>query len=93
MINTHPLENLIDQYLEEKDISIRTKEVYLTILKQYLSYLKEHQILYATTEDIISFRKYSRDRGCSTRWIYHQITVLKVLYEYLSLNQVRLKST
>ena len=90
MINTHPLENLIDQYLEEKDISIRTKEVYLTILKQYLSYLKEHQILYATTEDIISFRKYSRDRGCSTRWIYHQITVLKGLYEYLSLNQVRL---
>ncbi|MDI6452371.1 hypothetical protein [Peloplasma aerotolerans] len=40
MIKIHPLESLIEQYLEEKDISQGTKEVYLTILNQYLSYLK-----------------------------------------------------
>ncbi|MCR3905721.1 MAG: tyrosine-type recombinase/integrase [Tenericutes bacterium] len=90
MIKTHPLENLIDQYLAEKDISLGTKEVYMTILNQYLSYLKEHHMFYATTQNVISFRAYSRNRGCSTRWIYHQITVLKGLYQYLSLNQVRL---
>lgn len=90
MIKTHPLENLIEQYLEEKDITIGTKELYQTVLKQYLKYLNEHHILYAKTNDVISFRELSRNRGCSTRWIYHQITVLKGLYQYLSLNQVRL---
>jgi len=90
MIKTHPLENLIEQYLEEKDITIGTKEVYKTILKQYLNFLKEHQILYAKTNDVISFRECSRNRGCSSRWIYHQITVLKGLYHYLSVSQRRL---
>jgi integrase/recombinase XerD len=90
MIKIHPLENLIDQYLEEKDISLGTKELYQTILKQYINYLKEHDIIYTKTSDVISFREFTRNRGCSTRWIRHQITVLKGLYQYLSFNQVRL---
>lgn len=90
MKDKHPLEYLIKLYLEEKDITIATKEVYQTILKQYIYYLKIHQIIYADTSDVIGFREYSRKRGCSSRWIYHQITVLKGLYQYLSLNQMRL---
>jgi len=90
MIKTHPLQNLTEQYLFEKDITIGTREVYQTILKQYLNYLKKHQILYANTTDVKNFLEWFRNKGCSTRWIYHQITVLKGLYQYLSFNQVRL---
>lgn len=90
MKETHPLENLIEHYLFEKDITIGTREVYQTILKQYLNYLKENKILYAKTNDVIKFLDGAKNRGCSLRWTHHQITVLKGLYRYLSFNQARL---
>ena len=90
MIKAHPLENLIEQYLFEKDITIGTRELYQTILKQYLYYLISHQIIYAKTSDVKTYLASIRDRGCSTHWLRHQITVLKGLYQYLSFNQERL---
>ncbi|MDY0277899.1 MAG: tyrosine-type recombinase/integrase [Acholeplasma sp.] len=90
MIKIHPLENLIELYLEEKDIAVSTKAVYRSVLKQYLAYLKAHDILYPKSEDINRFRVYSKERGCQKRWIHHQIAVLKGLYQFLSLNQARL---
>jgi len=70
-MNNHPLENLIEHYLFEKDITIGTREVYQTILKQYLNYLKENKILYAKTNDVMNFLDGSRNKGCSLRWTYH----------------------
>ncbi len=90
MIKIHPLEGLIKQYLEEKDITPGTKDLFQTILKQYLHYLSENDILYAHTEDVLQFREINLQRGCSSRWVYHQISVLKGLYRFLSLHQVRL---
>jgi hypothetical protein len=55
-MNTHPLELLISQYLAEKDITRGSWELYNTILKQYTSYLKDHQILYAKKSDVINSR-------------------------------------
>lgn len=89
-MNTHPLESLIRQYLSEKDITKGTLELYKTVLKQYTLYLKAHEILYAKTIDVINYREWKRDQGYSTRWIYHQISALKGLYRYLSINQKRL---
>lgn len=89
-MNTHPLEPLIQQYLAEKDITKGTFDLYDTILKQYTEYLKEHQILYANTTDIINYREWKREQDYSTRWIYHQVSAIKGLYQYLSLNQKRL---
>ena len=90
MIKKHPLENLIIEYLKEKDITRGTFELYNTILKQYVTYLKDHHILYATTRDVIDYLNLKRSKGYSTQWIYHQISAIKGLYQYLRLNQVRL---
>lgn len=84
------MESLIQRYLSEKDITKGTKELYTTILKQYTQYLKEHQIRFATTNDVIDYREWKRAGGYSSRWIYHQVNTLKGLYRYLALNQQRL---
>jgi len=89
-MNSHPLESLIKQYLLEKDITRGSYELYHTILKQFMFYLKEHEILYAKTSDVIDYREWKRNQGYSSRWIYHQISALKGFYRYLSLNQKRL---
>jgi len=86
----HPLEDLIEQYLAEKDICLGSYELYYIILKQFTTYLKDHQILYATTIDVINYREAKRNQAYSVRWIYHQISTLKGLYQYLSFNQKRL---
>jgi len=89
-MNNHPLELLIRQYLAEKDITRRTFELYMTILKQFTLYLKDQQILYAKTSDVIDYLEWKRNQGYSTRWIYLQISALKGLYRYLCFNQKRL---
>ena len=86
----HPLEPLIIEYLAEKDISKGTRELYTTILNQYTGYLKEHHIVYAKKSDVIDYINWKKSQGYSTRWIYHQISAIKGLYQYLSLHQKRL---
>lgn len=90
MLKAHPLEKLIEQYLYEKDITIGTRELYQTILKQYLNFLNERQIFEAKTCDVKHYIDCIRYKGCSTHWLRHQISVLKGLYQYLSRNQARL---
>ena len=90
MKNHHPLENLIKIYLFEKDITTGTRELYQTILKQYIAFLRKSQIKFATTKDVETYLNLTRKKGCSTPWIRHQITVLKGLYHYLSIHQDRL---
>lgn len=89
-MNHHPLEALLDQYLVEKDITRRSRELYETVLKQYIGYLKEHHISYAKTSDVINYCDWKRSQGYSSRWIYHQISAIKGLYMYLKSNQKRL---
>jgi len=89
-MNNHPLEQLITEYLAEKDITKGSYDLYDTILKQYVSYLKDHDIIYATTQDVINHIEMKTSQGYSHRWIYHQISAIKNLYSYLSLNQKRL---
>ena len=89
-MNNHSIEWLIKQYLEEKDITMGTFELYNTILTQYTLYLKEHQIRYAKTRDVESYLDWKRNQGYSSRWIYNQISAIKGLYRYLCSNQKRL---
>jgi site-specific recombinase XerD len=89
-MNNHPLEQLITEYLAEKDITKGSYDLYATILKQYVSYLKEHDITYATTQDVTDYIDMKTSHGYSNKWIYHQISAIKGLYRYLSLNQKRL---
>ena len=89
-MNYHPLESLIELFLAEKDITKGTYELYNTVLKQYVDYLKDHNILYAKKSDVISYIKWKRSQGYSTNWLYNIISPLKGLYRYLSVNQKRL---
>ena len=89
-MNKHPLEQLITEYLAEKDITKESYDLYDTILRQYVTYLNEHDITYATTQDVIDYIGMKQSQGYSQRWIYHQISAIKGLYSFLSLNQKRL---
>lgn len=89
-MQTHPLEQLIDLYLSEKDITLESYELYHIILKQFVAYLKAHEILYAETKDIKDYIEAKKEEGYTIRWCHHQLGVIKVFYSYLSLNQNRL---
>ncbi|MCD4827120.1 MAG: tyrosine-type recombinase/integrase [Acholeplasmataceae bacterium] len=86
----HPLEDLVDLYLAEKDIKRETWELYHTILIQYIAYLKTQKIIYAKKSDVLSFIDYKKRQNYSTQWIYHLISTIKGLYQYLAFNQKRL---
>ena len=89
-MDIHPLEGLVRQYLADKDVTTRTKELYRTILKQYCQYLIEQNIAYATTSDVRRYLQGKRSQGYSTQWIYHQTSTIHGLYRYLSIHQKRL---
>jgi len=89
-MDTHPLEALTLLYLSQKDVTRGTYELYRIILHQYIEYLKNHQILYAKTSDVLNYRDWKRNQGYSSRWLYLQISTIKGLYQYLSKNQKRL---
>ena len=89
-MHQHPLESLIDDYLLEKDMTSRSFDLYDTIFKQYIRYLKDHNILYAHASDVEKYIALKRSLGYSSSWIYQQINCIKGLYRYLSLHQKRL---
>ena len=89
-MHRHPLEALSEQYLAEKKLSSSSLKSYRISFKHYIAYLKEHDILYPKTIDVIKYREFKRQFGCSTYYIHVHISALKGLYRYLSLNQKRL---
>lgn len=89
-MNKHPLELLIMQYLDDKDITAGTYDLYCIILKQYAKYLLDNQIIYAKTQDIINYLNWKRSQGYTTHWIHLQITTIKRFYQYLTNHQKRL---
>ena len=54
-MENHSLEQLITEYLTEKDIRKGSYGLYDTNLKQYLSSLVEQDITYAATQDVIEY--------------------------------------
>ncbi|MEW6605963.1 MAG: site-specific integrase [bacterium] len=86
----HPLESVLLVYLEDKDITKESYDLYLIILKQYITYLKEHEITFATTRDLENYVEGLRRRNYSSRWIYNQISAIKGFYQYLKRNERRL---
>jgi site-specific recombinase XerD len=90
-MNHHPLEDLSEQYLAQKDIKKESFDLYEIILRQYIEYLKKNHVIYAKTSHIKSFIKLKKRKGYSPSWIHHLIVVIKGFYKYLSLNQMRLK--
>ena len=89
-METHQIKHLVAEYLSQKDITKGTWELYSIILNQYTQYLKNHEILYATTKDIMAYLDWKRSLGYSSQWIYHQISAVKGLYQYLKEHQKRL---
>ncbi len=83
----HPLESIIELYLNHQKLSKSTIKTYRICFKYYLLYLKEHHILYAKTSDVIHFRESLRKKGYSTYYIYIYISALKGLYRYARTNQ------
>lgn len=89
-MDKHELEILSQIYLKQKTLSSSTLKSYGFAFKHYINYLKDNEIVYAKTVDVISYREYRRTIGDSSYWIYIQICALKGLYRYLKTNQARL---
>ncbi len=89
-MDNHPLEDLSQIYLLQKQISNSTLKSYKIAFKKYIDYLKENNIIYAKTSDIIRYRQHRRALGDSTYYIYIHISVLKGFYHFLSVNQKKL---
>ncbi|MDY0211156.1 MAG: tyrosine-type recombinase/integrase [Acholeplasma sp.] len=85
----HPLFQLVEDYLTDKDITKESFDLYQTILKQYTNYLINNQIEFAKTSDVTKYIKSIKDKGYSVSWINLQLTAIKGLYRYLSDNQRR----
>ena len=88
-MDTHPLEALSERYLSEKKLAPSSLKSYRISYKHFIQYLKEHNIVYPKTSDIVQYRDHKRDFGCSTYYIHIHISALKGLFQYLSLNQKR----
>lgn len=86
----HPLEELSERYLLDQSFSKSTIKKYRICFKYYLIYLKENDILFAKTSDVIRFREKLRSIGHSTHYIYIYICALRGLYRYLRINQYQL---
>ena len=90
IMEIHPLESLIEEYLGEKDITKKSHELYLTILSQYAGYLKDNNTPYADKTNVSNYINLKKNQGYSNNWLYLQISTIKAFYKYLSLNQKRL---
>lgn len=86
----HPLEALSETFIREKDLSDSTVNSYRIVYKKFIRFLKEEDILYPKTSDVIKFREIERNNGASTYYIHIQISALKGLFHYLKVNQSRL---
>lgn len=91
MMQTHPLEPLIPDYLAGKDITKETNALYTTVLNQYVSYLKKNRIIIANRDTVINYVEWKKSQGYSTQWIYLQLSTIKGFYRYLLSHQKRLK--
>lgn len=87
----HPLETLSLQFLKSRDFAKTTVKSYQISYKYYIAYLKEQDILYAKTSDVLDFRETLRSKGHSSYYIHIHISALKGLYRYLKVNQYKLK--
>ena len=86
-MDKHPLEDLSEHFLSDQNYSKSTIKTYRICYKYYLIYLKENDILFAKTSDVIRFRESLRSLGHSTYYIYIYMCALKSLYRYLRMNQ------
>ena len=93
LMDKHPLEKLSEHYLDEQNLSKSTLKTYRICFKYYLLYLKEHDILFAKTSDVIRFRESLRSLGHSSYYIYIYICALRGLYRYLRIHQKQLNLT
>jgi site-specific recombinase XerD len=86
----HELEDLSKRYLAQKNLADATLKSYSFAYRHFINYLKDNEIEYARTSDVIAYREHRRSLGDSSYWLYIQICALKGLYSYLKSNQTRL---
>lgn len=87
MIDVHPLEGLTERFLSDSNYSLSTMKSYRIAYKHFILYLKEHDLIHATTKDVIHYRNLRRERGDSSEYIHVEISALKSLYRYLRFHQ------
>jgi len=91
MMDQHPLEELSEIFLKSQTFSPLTLKSYRLAYKFFIQYLKEREIIYAKTRDVIGYRDEKRNLGHSTYSIHIHLCALKGLYHYLNVHCQELK--
>ena len=86
---SHPLEPLVDLYIQYIDVTEKSKKRYNKILTHFIKYIKAHKIKSPDRKHIIKYREYMFDLGYTANSVHTFMSVLKGFYSFLQQNQRR----
>lgn len=84
MIHVHPIESILNAYIENQDLQPNTIKDYKYMIKTYIEYLKKNNIEYAKRSDIIKFKNFLLNSNLLPRSVQKYIMVLKGFYKWMS---------
>ncbi|MFA5035841.1 MAG: tyrosine-type recombinase/integrase [Candidatus Izemoplasmatales bacterium] len=87
MIKYHPLEDVLDIYIENLDLKHKTVRDYKLLLNRYIYYLKSRNIRYAKRSDIITYRDSMWEEDLSATTIQKQMVIIRNFYKWIRINR------
>lgn len=75
-------DDLLGQYIAYVDASKATIATYKRTLKQFFSYLSEHDIKAPQREDVLSFREYLKESGRKPTTVQNYIIVVRQFFKW-----------
>ena len=85
------MKDYIHTYMNQKDITLETKDVYLRILKYFHTYITNQCILKIAESTIKDYILHLHQKHYAPKWIYQHISVLKGFFQYLDTHKTKLE--
>ena len=83
-VSEHNINQSVSYYLNHLDIRKVSKVKYRNYLKQFLLWLKSHEVTHPAREHIIEFKQYLVEKQLKETTISSYLSAIKRLFEYLS---------
>jgi integrase len=85
------MKDYIHTYMNQKDITLETKVVYLRILKYFHTYITNQCILKIDESTIKDYILHLHQKHYAPKWIYQHISILKGFFQYLDTHKTKLE--
>jgi site-specific recombinase XerD len=90
MIKNHPVESVIQIFLDNLDLKEQSIKNYQSVLKSYTHFLKSRNIKEPKRSDVISYRSYLWQKGLESTSVQKHMVVVKGFYKWARLFQKQL---